>query len=97
VGCASGMQVHACSRPQDTWNSSGVHPKHLRFQWTEDTRSVHVNKDSTTPITIFLLLFVEVIQLLVAKPNKYYNQYLDILDNGRNSWPPAVTEQMYIF
>jgi hypothetical protein len=37
----------------------------------------HVNKDYT-PITVFLLSFMEVIQLLVAETNKYYSQYLDL-------------------
>jgi len=40
----------------------------------------HVNKVST-PISVFLLLFVEVIQLLVAETNKHYNLYLDTLDS----------------
>jgi hypothetical protein len=52
---------------------------HWRSQWIEDTRDPHVNKDST-PITAFLLIFIEeVIQLLVAVTDKYYSQYLDTL------------------
>jgi hypothetical protein len=52
-----------------------------------------VNKDSI-PVTLSLLLFVEVIQLLVVEINKYYNQYLDTLDNdGRCSQLPDVTIQ----
>jgi len=39
----------------------------------------HVNKYSA-PVTVFLL-FMEVIQLLVAEANKYYSQYLDTLNN----------------
>jgi len=35
---------------------------------------LHVN--NSTQITIFLLFFMKVIQLLVAETNKYYNQYL---------------------
>jgi hypothetical protein len=42
----------------------------------------HVNKDAK-PITIFLLFFMEVIQLLVVETNKYYNQYSDTLDNDK--------------
>jgi len=33
----------------------------------------HANKDST-PITVFLLFFMDVIQLLVAETNKNYSQ-----------------------
>jgi hypothetical protein len=59
----------------------------------------HGNKDSTTPITIFLLFFKEVIQLLVAETNKYYNQYLDTLDNdgGHLQLPDTTVQEMYIF
>jgi hypothetical protein len=57
-----------------------------------------VNKDST-PITIFLLFFVEVIQLLVAETNKYCSQCLDTPDNdGRCSWlPDVIVKDMFIF
>jgi hypothetical protein len=40
----------------------------------------HMNKDST-PITVFLLFLMELIQLLMAETNKYYNQRIYILDN----------------
>jgi hypothetical protein len=39
-----------------------------------------VNKD-WAPVTAFLLFFMEVIQLLVTETNKYYSQYLHILDS----------------
>jgi hypothetical protein len=86
----SETQVHTWSRPQDTWNSDGVQsftggPCGLRIQ-----DAPHVNNDST-PITIFLLCFMEVIQLLVVE-NKYYSQYLYMLGNdSRCSLLPEVT------
>jgi hypothetical protein len=77
VGCdnASGSQVHVWPRLHHTWNSGDVHPltggpSGLRMQDVP-----HVNKDSI-PITIFLLFFMEVIQLMVAEINKYSYQYL---------------------
>jgi hypothetical protein len=39
-----------------------------------------VNKGSSL-ISVFSLFFMDVILLLVAKTNKYCNQYLDTLDN----------------
>jgi hypothetical protein len=77
----SGSQVHIWSRSHDTWNSGGVCPftgdlSELRIQ-----ELPHVNKEST-PITI-PLLFMEVIQLLVAETNKYSNQCLNPLKNGQ--------------
>jgi hypothetical protein len=50
---------------------------HWRSQWIEVW---HVNKNSTST-AIFLLFYMEVIQLLVSEANKYYNQYTDMLDN----------------
>jgi hypothetical protein len=73
---ASRSQVHIWSRPWDTWNSGGIHPftggpSGMRIQ------DVHcVNQDST-PITVFLLFFMKVIQLLVTDTDKYYSQYSD--------------------
>jgi hypothetical protein len=43
--------------------------------------ALHVNKDSAL-ITSFVLLFMPLIQLLVAGFNDYYNEYLGKLDKG---------------
>jgi hypothetical protein len=67
-GCdsnASGRQVHIWSRPQDVWNSGGVHPFTGGSSRSRIQEQPYVNKDST-PITIFLLFLMEVIELLVA-------------------------------
>jgi hypothetical protein len=70
----SGSQVHICSRPQHPWISGGVHCA------TGDPSELKIQEDSA-PITIFLLFFMEVIQLLLAEAYKYYNQYLDTFDS----------------
>jgi hypothetical protein len=49
-----------------------------------------MNKDSA-PIVVFLLFFMEVIQLLVAETNSYYNKYIDILDSD------MTVQETYIF
>jgi hypothetical protein len=96
VGCNSnvmGSQVHIWSRSQHTRNSGGVHPFTggpcgLRIQETP-----HMKRDFI-PITVFLLFFMEVIQLLVTETNKYYSQYLDTLDNdSTSSWSSDVAIQ----
>jgi hypothetical protein len=38
-----------------------------------------VNKDLTL-VSIIMLFFLEIIELLVEETNKYYQQYLDTLD-----------------
>jgi len=79
---ATKMQVwvkFVFGQDHNTWNVGGTHPftgGHCGFKIQE---APYVNKDSA-PIIIFLLFFVEVIQLLVAETTKYYNQYLDTLD-----------------
>jgi hypothetical protein len=42
---------------------------------------------------------MEVIQLLVAETNKYYNQYLDTLDNDDRcpQLPDVTVQEMYVF
>lgn len=68
VGCVSGSQVCVWTRPQNTWNSDGVHPS---IRGTSGLR-IYVSKDSTS-ITVFLLFFMEVTHMLVAGAYKYYN------------------------
>jgi hypothetical protein len=100
VGCnnnASGSEVHVCLRQQHTWNSGGFHP------FTGDPCGLRIqgmpyaNKDSTL-IILFLLLFMEVFQLLVAGTYEDYSPYSDTFDNNsRNSWLLDMTVQkMYL-
>jgi hypothetical protein len=63
---ADGSQVHIWLRPHHTWNVGGAGPFTggpcgLRIQ-----EVTHVNMDST-PIIIFFLFLMEVIQLLIQK------------------------------
>jgi hypothetical protein len=56
-----------------------------------------MNKVST-PVSIFLLSFMEVFQLLGTETNKYYNQYLDTLDDAECLHLPDMTAyKIYIF
>jgi hypothetical protein len=78
TAAASGRQVHTWSRPQGTWNSGGVCAFRGGHSGLRIQEVPHMKKDST-PFIVFLLFCMEVIQLLVAETNKYYNQYLDML------------------
>jgi hypothetical protein len=40
-----------------------------------------INKDSTPLLSVFMLSFLEIIQLLVVETNRYYHQYLDSLND----------------
>ena len=56
-----------------------------RSQWVM-TEAPHINKDSS-PLSILMLFFFEIIQLLVEETNRYYHQYLDTLDEWWSSLP----------
>jgi hypothetical protein len=70
---ASVSQVHIWSRPQNTWNFGHVHPFTGGPSGVRIQEVPHVNNDST-PVTVFLLFFMEMIQLLVAETDRYYSQ-----------------------
>jgi hypothetical protein len=55
-----------------------------------------INKDST-PLSIFMLFFLEIIQLLVVETNRYYHQYLDSLNDGRSPLPDVTLKEMFSF
>jgi hypothetical protein len=48
-------------------------------------------------LTIFMLFFSEIMQLLVEKTYTYYHKYLDMLDIGHAPLPDMAIEEMYLF
>ena len=60
------------------------------------TEEAHNNKDSS-PLSIFVLFFFEIIQLLVEETNRYYHQYLDTLDEERSPLPDVTVQEMCLF
>jgi hypothetical protein len=81
---ANGSQVCVSSRPQHTWNSGGIHPFTGGPCGSRIKEVPHVNKDST-PIIIFLLLIMEVIQLLMRETNKLteHHTFFDLVTRWR--------------
>jgi hypothetical protein len=55
-----------------------------------------VNKHST-PLSVFMLFFLDIIQLLVVETNRYYRQYLDTLKKRRSPLPDVTMQEMYSF
>jgi hypothetical protein len=71
AGChrnLSESQVHIWSRLQHPWNSGGVPPFTGGPSGLRIEEALVMNRDAT-PITVFLLFFIKVIQLLVTKTN----------------------------
>ena len=51
-----------------------------------NTEAPHIN-DSSSPLSVFLLYFAEIITLLVVETNRYYHAHLDRFDEGPSPQP----------
>jgi hypothetical protein len=60
------------------------------------TEAPHINKDSS-PLSIFMLFFFEIIQLSVEETNRYYHQYLGTLDKEWSPLPDVTAQEMCLF
>jgi hypothetical protein len=56
----------------------------------------HIN-DGSGPLSIFLLYFTEIITLLVVETNRYYHNYIDILDDRPSPLPDITEAEMFVF
>ena len=55
------------------------------------------SNNSSSPLSIFLLYFVEIITLLVVETNRYYHDHLDRLDKGPLPLPDVTEADMLVF
>jgi hypothetical protein len=80
------------SRPRSStvYNYTG-HPRGKK-----DSEAPHIN-DSSSPLSVFLLYFAEIITLLVVETNRYYQCYLDSLDDGPSPVPDVTEAEMFSF
>jgi hypothetical protein len=58
--------------------------------------ALHIN-NSSSPLSVFLLYFAEIITLLVVETNRYYHAHLDRLDEGPSSLPDMTEAKMLCF
>jgi hypothetical protein len=56
----------------------------------------HIN-DGSSPLSVFLLYFAEIISLLVVETNRYYHDYIDRLDDGPSLKPDVTEAEMFVF
>ncbi|PNF43126.1 hypothetical protein B7P43_G18025 [Cryptotermes secundus] len=56
----------------------------------------HVNKDST-PFSVFMLYFAEIIHLLVEETNRYYHQHIERRQDGPSPRPDVTESEMFLF
>src|SRR5215510_12576011 len=53
--------------------------------------------DSSSPLSVFLLYFAEIITLLVVETNRYYHDHLDRIDEGPSPLPDVTEAEMLVF
>ena len=61
----------------------------------KDNEASHIN-DGSSPLSVFLLYFAEIITLLVVETNRYYQDYIDGLDNGPSPEPDVTARNTNI-
>jgi hypothetical protein len=52
---------------------------------------------SSSPLRVFQLFFAEIITLLVAETNSYYDDHLDRLEQGPSPQPDVTEAEMHVF
>jgi len=62
----------------------------------KDNEASHIN-DGSSPLGVFLLYFAEIITLPMVETNRYYQDYLDRLDNGPSPEPDVTEAKMFVF
>jgi len=62
----------------------------------KDNEASHIN-DGSSPLSVFLLYFAEIITLLVVETNHYYHDYIDRLDDGPSPEPDVTEAEMFVF
>ena len=60
-----------------------------------DSKVPHIN-DGSSPLSVFLLYFVEIITLLLVETNRYYHNHLDRLDEGPSPLPYITEAKMLV-
>ena len=61
-----------------------------------NSEAPHIN-NSSSPLSVFLLYFAEIITLLVEETNRYYHAHLDRCDEGPSPQPDVTEAKMLVF
>jgi hypothetical protein len=61
-----------------------------------NSEAPHIN-NSSSPLSVFLLYFAEIITLLVVETNRYYHDHLDRLDERPLPLPDVTEAEMFVF
>jgi len=61
-----------------------------------NSEALHINNNSS-PLSVFLLYFAEIITLVVVETNRYYHDHLDRLEEGPSSQSDVTEAEMLVF
>ena len=62
----------------------------------KNSEAPHIN-DGSSPLSVFLLYFTEIISLLLVETNRYYHNYTDSLKDGPSPLPDITEAEMFVF
>jgi len=62
----------------------------------KSSEAAHITKEST-PLSVLLLFFAEIITLLVVETNQYYDQFLQNSDDGPSPQREVTEAEMFAF
>ena len=100
VQSGQGQQVQMSSTSEWTRPSSPrtsvVHTYTGAERGKNNNEAPHIN-DGSTPLSVFLLYFAEIITLLVEETNRYYHDHHDKLDEGPSPLPDVTDAEMFSF
>jgi hypothetical protein len=83
-------------KPQWTVNRIRRPSAPVIHRFTGGSSALRLGKDST-PLSVFMLFFLKIIQLLAEEANRYYHQYLDTFDEGLTILPDMTIHKMHFF
>ena len=83
------------------WTSPSCPHSSVVHTYTEgprgkDNEASHIN-DGSSPLSIFLLYYAEIITLLVVDTDRCYQDYIDRIDDGPSPEPDVTEAEMFVF
>jgi len=96
VGNVAGQQPQPC-----LWTLPPQPQRHVVHNFTgapngKSREAAHVTSEST-PLSVLLLFFAEIITLLVVETNRYYHQFLENSDDGHSPEREVTEVEMFAF
>jgi len=62
----------------------------------KSSEAAHITPEST-PLSVLLLFFMEIVTLLVVETNRYYHQFLDNFEDGPSPQREVTEAEMFSF